>query len=193
MNSLKSADFADRFFQFGRHLYKACVGGDPEDYEDEQKRFRVLFRLKRLCITWDLWAEANVGVGNDARAEDRWAEFACLEGLEGLVLVMVQWDRDENGMLTPDERQLTDADLQEVSGARNLRLVREGSDMVERSLKCMDGRVQFDFKMIKRGDDGEGGVRAELTLTDQRILKVREDLIAGETQREEREATQSTV
>jgi hypothetical protein len=68
INSLKSTAFVDRFFLFGRHLHDICLGGDPEDYGDEQKRFRVLFRLKRLMITWDLWAEANVGVSNSAVA-----------------------------------------------------------------------------------------------------------------------------
>lgn len=193
MNSLKKSDFVDRFFQFGRHVNDICLGGDPEDDGDEQKKFRLLFRLKRLMITWDLWAEANLGVTDPRISEERSAEFACMEGLAELIFVMVEYVKDEQGRLIPDKRPLTDEDLQEVSGARNSRIVREANEMVERSLRCMDGRVQFEFKAVKRGDDGEGGARADLSPFDLRFLRGREDLAAEETEQEEKAAAGLTA
>lgn len=199
MNSLKPSDMVDRFMLFTKQLWDASCFVDDDEDEEKAKRWRALGRVRRLMVTWELWEDAmqsrqrHVLFGGSAEGDDEVVEgeLVALEALEEVVLIMVQDVRDQNGKLLIDDRQVTVEDAEEVWGVRNLGLMEEGKEKVERSLRSMNGGVKFDFRLIQKGDDGLGGARDIRTLTrhDRRFLRWREEVNDEEQAHEERTVT----
>jgi hypothetical protein len=143
MNSLKLRDLTDRCIIFAQQLYNACLG------DDEQKKWRACYRAGKLIVISELWEtamqsmEGRVVFGGGLREN--------LEGLEELFLVMVEYVRDRNGRLYTDNRQLIDEDIEKVFGVRDLRLKYKMEEEFEKSLRCIDGKVKLEFKLLQRG------------------------------------------
>lgn len=144
-----------RFMNFAMDLYEAWEIED--DDIDEELKETVLSKLPRLAVCWNMWTrmldnedgdDLTVGGQNGLLKEN-------FPALKELVFVYVVEPDDQERRLYRDDRVLVEDELFQTEAENN------GLKMAREDLNYEPGECEVVLKSLLRGDDGEGGVRAE--------------------------------
>ncbi|KAF8866030.1 hypothetical protein BDZ45DRAFT_382034 [Acephala macrosclerotiorum] len=170
-----------RFMNFCMDLYE--VWKDPIRSEDDidDSEDRALSKLPRLAVNWDM-LEVLLDYGELDDDLSFGGEEGLLRtnftGLQELVLVDVEYVRDQAGKLYKDDRLLVEGELLEAKPTEFLTDPTRALEKARENLKFEPGQCEISLKRLQRGNDGEGGARFEYFNRDQSVMGMMATLLA---------------
>lgn len=157
--------------------------------QEENDRFQntAWANIKHLMVTWELLEQAYQEKDENPFSVRRFSPSALPENfvnLKKLTLVFVEYIRDASRRMYTDNRELVMDDLEGITGARNLKTVMEIQPKID-YMFGKDRELDVEIKLLKRGNDGPGGVRYGIRPSDMIWLNLTEVMVLEEKEAED--------